>query len=60
MVHLPRICEFCGTEVYHYAACDCPKATLQAIDAEREMLKKRIAVLDSLETNIRATSKIDG
>lgn len=49
MVCLPRKCEHCGLLVHHYGACTCPKAGLDAIDAERAAIKERLAQLAEWE-----------
>lgn len=49
MVHLPRTCPYCSAKLMHYGACNCPDATVDWVDAEREAIKTRLARLAVIE-----------
>lgn len=48
-VSLPRTCEHCGAKLMHYGSCNCPNATLDWVDAQRQDLKRKSAELDKIE-----------
>lgn len=49
MAFIPRRCNHCGKDVWHYGACVCPDARLEMIDAERKAIATRLKELDAME-----------
>jgi hypothetical protein len=52
MALIPRQCNHCGKNVYHYGCCSCPDAQLEMIDAERKALHARLERLDDRERDV--------
>lgn len=53
MVALPRTCQHCGTQMMHYGACNCPRATLDWVEVHRADIVRRTKHLDKIEANAR-------
>ncbi len=49
---LPRTCQFCAAELMHYGSCNCVDGQLEAVDAERKQLNKRLSGLAEKEKSL--------
>lgn len=52
MAALPRRCNHCNKNVWHYGACTCVDARLEMVEVERKQIAKRLDELEDIERDI--------